>query len=95
MALGRQGSAHPFVSLALNLGDLDEFDDDALSVSADKGKDVLGQLEDILVEDGNDLVQPFEPLGERSSRFRGSLLRLVHGFVSETLQLIDLVMYGK
>ena len=69
MSLKFQEFAHPLVGLALNLGYLDELNDDVLPVSADKGEDILGQLKDICVEDRYDLVQPFEPFGEGSSRF--------------------------
>jgi len=95
MSLKLQGLSHPFVGPALNLGDLDEFDDDALLVGADKGKDVLGQFKDMCVKGRNDLVQLSEPFGEGSSGFRRSLLRLARGFVSETLQLVDQVVYGE
>lgn len=95
MSLELEEVTHPFVSPALDLGDLNEFNDNALLVSADEGKDVLGQFKDMCVKGRYDLVEAFEPFDEGSSGIRGSLLCLAHGLVSETLQLVDQVVHGK
>ena len=55
----------------------------------------MGQIEVICIKHRDDLVQPFEPFGEGSSRLWGRILRLIHGFVPETLELTDLVVYRK
>jgi len=51
ISLGFQELVHPFVSLTLNLGNFDEFNDNVLPVSTDKRKDILGQIEDICIKD--------------------------------------------
>jgi len=95
MFLELEEVAHPFVGPALNLCDLDELNDNAFLVSADEGKDVLGQIKGMCVKGRNDLVQAFEPFSEGSSGIWGSLLCLAHGLISETFQLVDQVVHGK